>query len=354
MKKKIYGIVITVVFLSAAVYILFSNKEQNQQETTVITKKNKVISVQVDTVTLRKPDLTYISNGTFNPIQQLVVIPETSGTIQKILVKEGDIVVKGQTLAYLKNDKANVTHQNALATYENVQESYNSYQQAYKTGGVTKEQLKDIQLELENAKATLTNAKLQVEDTRIKAAINGIINKKFIEPGTVVDTASELFEIVDISYLKLEVSIPETKVSQIRLEQSVKIQSSIYPGTTTTGKVTFIAPKADTSLNFPVHIILKNNSDYPLKAGMYATAIFSSEQDNIQLVKMISRNAFTEGLGNSEVFVVKNNKVHLRKVQTGMSFNHQVEILKGLEVGDIVVTSGQINLEDQSAIQIIP
>lgn len=353
MKKTIYTITILVLVLGGAIYLLFSNKEQNQEETRVITKKNEAISVKVDTVKRIVPRLTYSSNGIFTPVQQLIVTPEVSGTIQKIMVKEGDRVTKGQTLAYLKKDQATVTYQNANANYKSALENYNRYERAYKTGGITKEQLEQMQLQLDNAIATLDNANLLIEDTRVKATINGIVNKKYIEPGAVVNETTSLFEIVDISTLKLQVTVPELQVSKIKADQQAQIKLSVYPDTTFVGKVSFIAAKADKALSFPVEIILENNITYPIKAGMYATAIFNTSSDEIQPVKVISRNAFTEGLGESEVFVVNSNSVHIQKIQTGRSFNHNVEILKGLEVGDVVVISGQINLEDQSPIQII-
>lgn len=353
MKKTIYTITILAVVLGAAIYILLSNKEQNQEETRVITQKNEAISVKVDTVKRIVPQLTYSSNGIFEPVQQLIVTPEVSGTIQKVMVKEGDRVTKGQTLAYLKKDQATVTYQNANANYQSALENYNRYERAFKTGGITKEQLEQMKLQLDNAKSTLENANLDVEDTRIKASINGFVNKKYIESGAVVNTATSLFEIVDVSTLKLQVSVPELEVSKIRPDQQAQIKLSVYPDTTFVGKVSFIASKADSSLNFPVEIILKNNTTSPIKAGMYATAIFDTSSAEIKPVKVISRNAFTEGLGESEVFVINSNRVHIQKVQTGRSFNHNVEVLRGLEVGDVVVTSGQINLEDQSPVQII-
>ena len=353
MKKIIYSIILGTIVLGGAIYILLSNKKQNQEETRVITEKNEAISVKVDTVKRMVPQFSYSSNGIFEPVQQLIVTPETTGTIQKIMVKEGDMVTIGQTLAYLKKDQVNISLQNANANYQNALENYYRYQRAFKTGGITKEQLEQMKLQLDNAKSTLENANLDVEDTRIKATINGIVNKKYIEPGTVVNTATSLFEIVDISTLKLQVTVPELKVSKIKSDQQARIKLSVYPDTTFIGKVSFIAAKADNALNFPVEIILKNKMTSPIKAGMYATALFETPSSEIKPVKVISRNAFTEGLGESEVFVVNSNKVHLQKVQTGRSFNHSVEILNGLEVGDVVVTSGQINLEDQSPIQII-
>ena len=353
MKKIIYTILIGTIVLGGAIYLLLSNKKQNQQETALITQKNDAISVKVDTVKRITPQLSYSSNGTFKPEQELIVTPETSGTILKIMVKEGDQVRKGQTLAYLKKDQANVSYQNANANYENALENYERYQRAYKTGGVTQEQLEQMKLQLDNAKSSLENANLDIEDTRIKASINGVINKKFVETGAVVNTGTSLFEIVDITTLKLRVSVPELQISNIRAGQEAQIQLNVYPDTTFTGSVSFVAAKADGSLNFPVEITLQNSQVHPIKAGMYATSIFNFSSEEIHPIRVISRNAFTEGLGESDVFVVKNNQVHLQKVRTGRNLNNQVEILDGLQVGDVVVTSGQINLEDQSAIQII-
>jgi len=354
MKKIVYTTIILVLVLSGAIYMLLSNKEENQQETAIITEKNEAISVKADIVKSITPELTYSSNGTFEPEQQLIVTPETAGTIQKVVVKEGDNVAKGQILAYLKKDQANLSYQNANANYQSALKNYHRYQQAYKTGGVTKEQLDQMKLEVENTKSTLENAQLNMEDTRIKAPISGFINKKFIESGAVVTTATSLFEIVDINILKLQVSVPELQVSHIRVGQPALIKLSIYPDTSFTGKVSFVAAKADRSLNFPMEITLRNNTAYPIKAGMYATAVFTNSSIEKNPIKVISRNAFTEGLGESEVFVVKDSKVHLQKVQTGRRFNNEVEVLSGLEIGDVVVVSGQINLEDMAQIQITP
>lgn len=211
MKKIIYSILIGAIVLGGAIYVLVSNKAQNQQETALITQKNDAISIKVDTVKRITPQLSYSSNGTFKPEQELIVTPETSGTILKIMVKEGDQVRKGQTLAYLKKDQATVSYQNANANYENALENYERYQRAYKTGGVTQEQLEQMKLQLDNAKSSLENANLDIEDTRIKASINGVINKKFVETGAVVNTGTSLFEIVDITTLKLRVSVPEQR-----------------------------------------------------------------------------------------------------------------------------------------------
>jgi multidrug resistance efflux pump len=82
----------------------------------------------------------------------------------------------GQTLAIVRSDVVNVNAQNE-AIYQNAVADYNRFENAFKTGGVTKQQLDQAKLQMVNAKSQLTQANINVGDTRIKAPISGFINK---------------------------------------------------------------------------------------------------------------------------------------------------------------------------------
>jgi multidrug efflux pump subunit AcrA (membrane-fusion protein) len=81
----------------------------------------------------------------------------------------------GQTLAIVRSDVVNVNAQNANAIYQNAVADYNRFENAFKTGGVTKQQLDQAKLQMVNAKSQLTQANINVGDTRIKAPISGSI-----------------------------------------------------------------------------------------------------------------------------------------------------------------------------------
>src|SRR5699024_187262 len=119
--------------------------------------------------------------------------------------------------------------------------------------------------------------------------------------------------------------------------------------------IKFIAPKATASLNFPVEIRVENNEGGKLRAGMYGTAVFSSERKNTKQkpILTIPRKAFVGGLHNSQVFVLdRDHTVHLKKISIGRNFGDQIEILGGLEEGDQVVTGGQINLTEGAPVKV--
>ena len=145
----------------------------------------------------------------------------------------------------------------------------------------------------------------------------------------------------------------ENQVANIKPGDEVIVKASVYSNQEFTGTVDFVAPMADASLNFPVEISIANNENNDLRAGMYGSVIFSSKDEDNEPVTVVPRNAFVGSISNNEVFVAREGVAHLTKVVAGRNFGEQVEILEGLKAGDIVVTSGIINLTDGAKISIV-
>lgn len=344
--KKVLYIVGIVAAIGLMVYILKGNKEKNEAETAVVSQKNTAVTVRIDTVKSEMPNLDYVANGNFTPAQELSFPAENSGRVVRVLVDEGSVVRKGQVLAVIKGDQLSVELTNAQAAYNTAIADRQRYENAFQTGGVTKQQVDQAKLSVANAKARLDQARLSFGDATIKASINGIVNKRYIEPGSVVSPGTNLFDLVDVSTLKLKVTVTEQQVANLKVGTAVKVKASVFPDKEYTGKVTFIAPKADESLNFPIEIQITNNPNNELKAGMYGSAVFSAGGAKQQPIMAISRKAFVGGVGNNQVFVVKDSTAQLVKVVSGRIMGEEVEVLSGLKEGEIVVVSGQINLQN--------
>ncbi|MFZ0595678.1 MAG: efflux RND transporter periplasmic adaptor subunit [Flavobacterium sp.] len=354
MKKTILTIVIIIAALGVIGYVLNNNKKENKAKTDIVAEKNASISVKVAPVKTEEVSLDFVTNGNFQPIQQLTFSAEKSGKVISVLAKEGDYVKVGQTLLTVRGDVINVNAQQAQAVYANAKSDYSRYENAFKTGGVTKQQLDQAKLALTNAQSSLTQANINVGDTRVKAPISGFINKKYIEPGSILAgmPATALFDIVNVSKLKLVVTVNETQVASLKKGDNVNVTASVYPDKTFTGKITFIAAKADESLSFPVEIEIANNSNNDLKAGMYGTANFASKQQKQHLM-VVPRNAFVGSVSSNEIFVVENGIAKLKKVTAGRILGDQVEIVNGLSDGETVIVTGQINLQDGNTVEII-
>ncbi|HSD15442.1 MAG TPA: efflux RND transporter periplasmic adaptor subunit, partial [Flavobacterium sp.] len=230
MKKNIITITIIIVSLGLIGYILNKNKAENKAKTDIVAEKNATVAVKTATVKTENVSLDFSANGNFSPIQELTFCAEKSGKVIKVLVDEGDYVTVGQPLLTMRADVISVNANTANAVYQNAKADYERYENAYKTGGVTKQQLDQAKLNLTNAKANLTQANINVGDTKVKAPIKGYINKRYIEPGSVLTgmPATQMFDIVDVSKLKLNVTVTENQVASLQLGQSVTIVSSVY------------------------------------------------------------------------------------------------------------------------------
>lgn len=351
--KKIIVILVAIVLIVLAGFKLMGNKQKQAEETAIVAQRNTTIAVRVDTVSKEIINSEYRSNGNFAPFQDLQLASERGGQIIQVLAQEGARVAIGQTLAVIKADLQSVELQNAEAAYLTAQKDAQRFESAFSTGGVTQQQLDQVNLQLQSAKARLNQAKINVGDSHIKSTINGIVNKRYIEPGTVIAPGAPLFDIVNVSKLKLKVNVSESQVIAIKVGDTVSIKASVYPESDFTGIVSFIAAMADESLNFPVEIEVSNNPDNQLRAGMYGSALFSSKEVDQTPITTVSRNAYVGSVSNNEVYVVREGVAHLTKISSGRNFGDKVEVLEGLKSGDIVVVSGIINLTDGAKISVI-
>ncbi len=352
MKKTLIYIIVAAVLVGLFVYKITTNKEEQTAKVAEVAKQVDKINVNVVTATRADINTDYSANGTFIPKQEMNQSADISGRVVSVLVKEGSRVGAGQVLATIKRDAIEVDMTQAKNNLQNAIIDNQRYENAFKTGGVTKQQLDNSRLQLKNAQAAVRAQGVRVNDTSIRAGISGTINKRMVEPGTVVSPGTSLFEIVNINTLKLSVLVDESQVGKIQLGQIVNINVNVLPEESFAGKITFIAPKSDASLNFPVEIEVANNGQ--LKAGMYATAIFKTNHGAAtQNMLTVPAEAFVNGVSSGQLFIVNNGVAKMVKVTTGKVYGDKVQILSGLNGGEQVITSGQINLNEGAKINIV-
>lgn len=352
MKKTLIYIIVAAVLVGLFVYKITTNKKEQEITVAEVAKQVDKINVNVVTATRSNINTDYSANGTFIPKQEMSQSAEISGRVVNVLVKEGSRVGAGQTLATIKRDAIEVDMTQAQNNLQNAIIDNQRYENAYKSGGVTKQQVDNSRLQLKNAQAAVRAQGVRVNDTSIRAGISGTINKRMVEPGSVVAPGTPLFEIVNINSLKLSVLVDESQIGKIQLGQTVPITVNVLPNESFAGKITFIAPKSDASLNFPVEIEVSNNGQ--LKAGMYGSALFKTNY-GAETTNMLTvpAEAFVNGVSSGQLFIVDKGTAKMVKVTTGKVYGDKVQILSGLNGGEQVITSGQINLNNGSKINIV-
>jgi RND family efflux transporter MFP subunit len=341
------GIIIGVIALIG--WVLGNNKKKNEAKTAVAAQTSSAVVVQTFTVQKQTIEQDFAVNGNFAPAQQMNFASENAGRVVKVLVDEGSRVRTGQTLAIIDAGTLSIDLESAEANLQNAIRDRQRYENAFQTGGVTQQQLDQARLAVQNAQARVSQSRIRVGDANVRSTINGIVNKRYIEPGAYVSPGTQLFELVDVSRLKLNVAVNESQVAQLKVGDIVNVKASVYPDKNFRGRIGFIAAKADASLNFPVEIEITNTTSNQLKAGMYGTAIFDFPARAPVII--VPRAAFIGSVSSNQLFVVDSaNTARVRKVIAGRVIGDQVEVLQGLNEGDIVITSGQINLNDRSMV----
>jgi len=311
----------------------------------------KSIPVFVADIKMSKISGNFETNGSFSAIHELTLMSEGNGKVVDLRFNTGDVVQTGTVLAVLDDELIRSQLSLAEAAQVKVRNDLKKYEDLLKDDAISTQQVEEARLGLKKAETDVASLRKQLDFASIKAPIQGTITKRLIEKGSLVMPGTPVAEIVDISRLKFIANVAESEAVQINRGQKVTLISSLFPGITYPGTVVSIGVKADDAKRFPVEIELVNNPKHPLKAGMFGTSVFNFGSDRESL--MIPRHAIVGSIKNPRVYVVEGDKARLTEIRIGAATDQDVEVLEGLKVGDRVVTSGQINLDNNSTVTIV-
>ncbi|PTX21411.1 RND family efflux transporter MFP subunit [Pontibacter mucosus] len=343
MKKVIY-ILVALVALGAIGYKLMSNKEQMAANAAVAEIRSEAIPVSITEVKTAQLDKSFRAQGNFAPIQSLTLLSETQGQIQKVLKRKGDKVKAGELLIQVESNTMSADLATAQTNAEKAKKDLARFENLAAGDAITQRQLEDARLAAKSTQAQLVAARQRLAKTRITAPISGEINEIYVEVGSYLNPGTKLYDIVNVDKLKLQVKVNESEVLLIGKGDKVTVKANAGSGQEYEGVVTAIAAQADPTLKFDVEVEVKNAANNNLRAGMYGTAFFEVAEQRDAL--LLPRETIVGSIQNPNVYVVKDGKATMRKVKVGVVTQDQVEILDGVQPGEQIVRSGQINLRE--------
>jgi RND family efflux transporter MFP subunit len=349
MKKKTIIIAVVVVVAALISIKLIVNKS-------IINEKNQVKPGVVTTVSVRKvvrreQGSSLSLTGVTAASQEVLLKTETAGQVVALHFNLGDYVSKGKVLVDIDDRLATLALESAQANFSKLEDEYSKTKNLYAGQAVSETKVRDARIDYEKAKIAVEQAEKQLSFTKIIATQNGYVVSKFVEKGSLVSVASPIVSLIDISQLKVIVNVAESDAYQLIPGQSVKVTSSVYSGEEYDGKVSFVSQQGDGIHNYPVEIVVANKSAHQLKAGTFVTVAWSIPAKTSSL--LIPREALVGSIKNANVYVIENNTAHQRTLTIGRDLNNVLEVLSGLNEGDNVVTTGQINLTDGAPVSIL-
>jgi RND family efflux transporter MFP subunit len=352
MKKTVsIAVFVATASIVAIGWKLASNKKEIESRKEIKTE-NTAIAVRLVPASLRSVENSLEAVGVTEARREVTIASESAGKITQIHFKWGDFVKQGKVLAQVDDGYKKLAFENAGLMHDKYKEDYERFQVLQQGDAVSEAQLREMRIACENASIQLRQAGKQLNDTRIIAPFDGYIISRTVELGAFVNPGTPVAGIADISTLKVVLSVSESDAYRLKAGQKAEVSASVYPGIRFSGTVSNIGAQGDKKHTYPIEITLVNKPEYPLKSGTYVNVrVDLGGRDSLL---MIPRDAIAGSVKEASVYRVENEVARLVKINTGREDHSFIEVLSGLKEGDLVVTSGQINLADEAKVSIIP
>ena len=311
------------------------------------------VAVPVETSQPVRGDVYAVYSGTA-PIEAFAeadVIAKVEGEVREILFEEGDEVAAGDVLARLDGDRLRLELSESRARLEQMRSDFERNRDLRDKGLLSEGEFEKLRYDLEALEASFNLASLELDYTRIRAPISGVISERYVKVGNTIRVGDPAFRVTSFDPLVAYLHVPEREYRQIEAGQPVAIDIDALAGQRIMASVTRVSPVVDPDTGtFKITIEIRDN-ERRIKPGMFGrmSIVYDVHEDVLQ----IPRSAIVEDMGNQTVFIVEDDKAVRRIVNTGYGYNGMVEITEGLTDDDAVVTVGQVGLKPDAKVTVI-
>lgn len=281
--------------------------------------------------------------GTLRANETVVMKPEISGRIVTIGFGDGARVGKGTLLIGLDDSILAAQVEQARAELGLARTNFERTEDLAKRNFVSGSALDQAAATLKVQAARLELAEAQLARTRIVAPFSGVLGLRNISVGDFVKDGAELVTLEDVSSMKVDLRLPERFLGQLRRGQLIQISVDAFPDRSFEARLDALDAQVDANGRSLLARGRMANPDGALRSGMFAKArIVLREKPNAVVVP---EEAIIPAGNETFVYRIENGKAMRTKVDTGIRREGRVEILAGVQAGDLVVTAGQLRLQ---------
>ena len=300
-----------------------------------------------------QPQLSAV--GTMRAVRGVDVTTEVAGLVRSVGFKSGDEVKAGQVLAQLNADSDIAQLHSLEAAADLAATVYERDKAQLAAEVISKAQVDTDAGDLKSKRAQVAQQAALVEKKTIRAPFSGKLGISTVNPGQYLNAGDKLVTLQTIDPIYVDFTLPQQQLPLVSVGQKVALTTDAYKGVTFEGKVNAISPKVDTNTrNVQIEATIPNARRL-LLPGMFATVKVNSGEEQRYLT--LPQTAITYNPYGSTVFVVKpsekkddkGNAILIAQqvfVTPGPTRGDQVAIVKGVEPGTQVVTSGQVKLKN--------
>ncbi|MBE0642459.1 MAG: efflux RND transporter periplasmic adaptor subunit [Bacteroidetes bacterium] len=305
-----------------------------------------------------------------DPDQVATVSALIEGRIGRVLARQGQSVSAGQVLATvvsmdlgnmiadllrsesdMRTAEAAVTRLRGLSTSDAVSkkqlmEAENAYAGAQASAAAALQRCKAAGMNSEDIAALRKNPSAYEPELKLRAPIGGVISMRNASTGMPVAPGVELFTLLGTATATVEGSVFEDDFAALATTQQAVFTTTAYPGKSFSGTISYVAPTVDDASHaLPVRVRLANSGGL-LKPNLYGRLdIRTTARDS---VLSVPSDAIVYDGSERYLFVVAGENSYIyRRVETGRDFDDAVEITRGVQAGERVVSSGVFHLKSR-------
>ncbi len=299
-----------------------------------------------------------------NAYRQVAVTPVIGGRVTRVLVQLGEHVRQGQTMVQIFSPElaeAQTRYISARAELDAHERELRRTETLVEIGAASRQELERIHAEHTARTADLQSVRSRLEllgmpasaieglapgkginaTTNVPAPITGVVTERLANVGLNVDPATKLFTVVDLSTVWVVADLYEKDFSRVRVGGPATVTTTAYPDAVLQGRISYIDPQLSPQTRTAKVRIEVPNARNELRLGMYADVLVGSSSQGSATV--IPRSAVQNIEDRHVVYIVdprERRKFTEREVRIGERSGEQLEVLAGLEPGDLVVVEG--------------
>jgi len=306
-----------------------------------------VLTEEVKAVTMR--DILVLPGET-EALHDVRLAAQRAGVVEWVGVTEGSAVRTGDHVARIDLSALGAARDREQANVRLADDQLRRRRELHTQGVLAREELDQAQNELTSAKTRLREAEVEYDYGTVTSTLEGVVNKVHVDPGEFVAEGGPVVDIVSVATMRINFSVPEGDVRFLADGQKVTVLVDTYPEREWTGKIDFVAWKADPATRtFQVRVVVDNEGGM-IRPGMIARGAF---------LRRLIEGAVTAPLftvqdkgGERVVFVEQDGVARAHTVQLGIIEGDRVQVLEGLAAGDRLIVAGHAEVEDGTRVNV--
>ncbi len=301
------------------------------------------VEVTVATAPARGITLTRTIEGVGDVLaaEAVTVTAEAAGRVAAITFAEGANVAQGAVLVRLDAEQENAEVATRTAEAAELKGRLGRLQRLVGEGAIPRGDVADLGRNVEAANARIASARTVVADTVIRAPFSGTLGLRQVSVGAFVQPGAELVTLDRLDSVKLRFAVPESALGRVQVGSSVEVRSPAFPDDVLRGRITAFASRLDPALRTLTAEARLPNPGRRLRPGMLGNVTVSAE--TVQAVVIPAIALQVRGPTQFVYRIVSGCAVRA-EVSIGQREPDGIEILRGLNAGDLVATEGFDNL----------